>query len=82
MSENVDPREVFHPFSTVNMMSSAMTLLGLVMLGYGSYSIAKEQISGKDSTPERRRTLNIMWSYAYLGVFVVLLAFAFAYAYD
>lgn len=78
----LDHRDVFNPFSTVNVMSSVMTVLGLGFLGYGAYSIAKEQKAGKDSTPERVRKLNIMWSYAYLGVFVILLGFGFAYAYD
>jgi hypothetical protein len=81
MSE-IDPREAFNPVSTVNVISGFMTMLGLLLLGFASYSIAKQHQSGKDSTPARIRTLNVMWSMAYGGVIIVLLGFAMAYAYD
>lgn len=80
--DNSNHPEIFNPVSTVNLISGFMTLLGLLLLGFASYSIAKQHESGKDSTPARIRTLNIMWSMAYGGVFIVLLGFALAYAYD
>jgi plastocyanin domain-containing protein len=79
---DIDPREAFNPVSTVNLISGFMTVLGLLLLGFASYSIAKQHKSGKDSTPARIRALNILWSMAYGGVLIVLLGFAMAYAYD
>jgi uncharacterized membrane protein YidH (DUF202 family) len=83
MSEvDFDPSNAFNPFSTVNSMSAGIVLVGLIILGVTSYLIAKQHINDKDSTPERVRTLNFLWSLAYLSVVLILLGFAMAYGYD
>jgi len=77
-----DPSKAYNPMSTVNAMSAGIVLVGLIVLGVCSYLIAKQHANAKDSTPERVRTLNLLWSLAYMAVAMILLGFAMAYGYD
>lgn len=78
-----NPSEVYNPLSEVNMLTSFSSTVGLVLLGFAMYSIAKQHKNpGRDSTPSSRYTLNTVWSSAFSGVFIILFAFALAYAYD
>lgn len=83
MGEDLDPREAFNPMSFVNVTSSMITLLGVIVLGLTVFHIArKKSTTSVRRTAEWHRDMNSLYSFAYLGAIAILVAFALGYAFD